>query len=298
MRVSLLLKGRVHVIAVARDALRRAYLRGLGVACVHADLDQRGTLHRLQGLAHRVLHLAPPPALGNVDSRTHHLVHALTGETPPVALVYVSTTGVYGNCEGEWVVEERKPTPITPRGVRRLSAEGLVRRWGKAAGVTVNVLRVPGIYAADREDGGPKSRLQRRSPVLLAQEDVYTNHIHADDLARACVRALWVGQAQRVYNINDDSQLKMGDYMDTAADVYGLERPERLSRAQIQNFLSPMQLSFMSESRRMCNRRMKEELGVVLHYPTVIEGLKADAALSLNHPGVAGGLPGTPPGGP
>ncbi|HNW03070.1 MAG TPA: SDR family NAD(P)-dependent oxidoreductase, partial [Burkholderiaceae bacterium] len=102
---------------------------------------------------------------------------------------------------------------------------------------------------------------------------VYTNHIHADDLARACVAALWLGLPQRIYNVNDDTQLKMGDYFDLAADLYGLERPPRVTRSEAKTLLSPMLLSFMSESRRMDNTRMKRELKLVLRYPTVATGL-------------------------
>jgi nucleoside-diphosphate-sugar epimerase len=134
-------------------------------------------------------------------------------------------------------------------------------------------LRIPGIYAPDRDGGTPRARLVKRTAVLLPEDDVYTNHIHADDLARACVRALWKSKPQRVYNVNDDTVLKMGDYFDLAADLYGLERPPRVSRDNATAHLPLMLLSFMSESRRMVNRRLKQELGLQLHYPTVREGL-------------------------
>jgi nucleoside-diphosphate-sugar epimerase len=137
----------------------------------------------------------------------------------------------------------------------------------------VQLLRVPGIYAADREDGTPVARLQKGTPVLQPQDDVFTNHIHADDLARACHMALWRGRPQRSYNINDDSALKMGDYFDLAADTLGLARPPRVAREGAQAHLSVMVLSFMSESRRMVNTRMKQELGLRLRYPTVRQGL-------------------------
>jgi nucleoside-diphosphate-sugar epimerase len=135
------------------------------------------------------------------------------------------------------------------------------------------VLRIPGIYAPDREGGTPRERLLRGSPVLEAPDDVFTNHIHADDLARACQLALWRGQTQRRYNVNDDAQLKMGDYFDLAAQIYNLPKPPRISRAQAQVELPAMQLSFMSESRRLDNRRMKRELRLQLRYPQVQDGL-------------------------
>jgi nucleoside-diphosphate-sugar epimerase len=141
--------------------------------------------------------------------------------------------------------------------------------------MTASILRIPGIYANDREGGTPRTRLLKGTPVLQPQDDVYTNHIHADDLARACIAALWRGKPQRVYNVTDDTQLKMGDYFDLAADLYGLSRPPRISRDAAQGELPLMLLSFMSESRRLTNERMKRELRVRLRYPQVLDGLKA-----------------------
>jgi nucleoside-diphosphate-sugar epimerase len=148
-----------------------------------------------------------------------------------------------------------------------------MRTWGKATGTPVAVLRIPGIYAPDREGGTPHARLQKGTPVLQSQDDVYTNHIHANDLARACWRALWVGAPQRVYNVSDDTQLKMGDYFDLAADLFHLPRPPRVARGTAQDQLPVVLLSFMSESRRIDNRRMKTELGLRLRYPDVATGL-------------------------
>jgi nucleoside-diphosphate-sugar epimerase len=153
-------------------------------------------------------------------------------------------------------------------------------RWhgkgpGLRQGTRVSILRIPGIYALDREGGTPLERLRKGTPVLQAKDDVYTNHIHADDLARACWLALWRGQSQRVYHVSDDSQLKMGDYFDVAADVFGLPRPARVARDTAQDQLPLMLLSFMSESRRLDNTRMKQELRLRLRYPTVFEGLQA-----------------------
>ena len=150
-----------------------------------------------------------------------------------------------------------------------------LRDWGGGAGVRVSLLRIPGIYAPDREGGTPRTRLQRGTAVLRSEDDVYTNHIHADDLARACLLALWRGKAQRIYHASDDTQLKMGDYFDLAADLYGLARPPRISREQAQTELPASLLSFMSESRRLSNQRLKRELRLRLRYPTVTEGLQS-----------------------
>jgi nucleoside-diphosphate-sugar epimerase len=169
--------------------------------------------------------------------------------------------------------ESQALNPSTVRARLRVDAERRVRRHGRTFGVRTSILRIPGIYATDRVGGHPGDRLAKGTPVLADDDDVYTNHIHADDLARACVAALWRGRPQRVVHVSDDSELKMGDYFDLAADLCGLPRPPRITRAQAKLQLPPLLLSFMSESRRLDNRRLKTELRLTLRYPTVREGL-------------------------
>lgn len=143
-----------------------------------------------------------------------------------------------------------------------------------------SILRIPGIYAPDRPNGTPRERLLKGTPVLMKKDDVYTNHVHADDLARACVAAIWRGKPQRVVHVNDNTQLKMGDYFDMAADIMGLNRPPRVPRSQAQETLPLMLLSFMSESRRLRNDRLTSELRIRLKFPTIKEGLQSLAAPS------------------
>jgi nucleoside-diphosphate-sugar epimerase len=265
----------VRVLALTSSHERVAALRNQGVTPVVGNLDSPASLQRLAGWATRVLHLAPPPLQGVTDPRTLALTRMLMRRSAPLSVVYGSTSGVYGDCAGAWVNESRGVNPITPRAQRRVDAEARVRHLGRlrSSPVRVSVLRIPGIYAPDREGGTPRDRLLRGTPVLAHEDDVFTNHIHADDLAHACQMALWRGKPQRVYNVNDDSQMRMGDYFDMAADLYALAKPSRISRAQAQTELPAMQLSFMSESRRMVNTRMKRELRLQLRYPRVEDGL-------------------------
>jgi len=266
----------VRVVALTSSPARVAALRAQGVTPIVGNLDVPASLQRLAGWATRVLHLAPPPLQGQTDPRTLALTRTLMRRSAPLSVVYGSTSGVYGDCAGEWVAEQSTVNPITSRAQRRVDAEARVRHLGRLrSGMTrVSVLRIPGIYAPDREGGTPRERLLRGTPVLAREDDVFTNHIHADDLARACQLALWRGKPQRSYNVNDDSQLLMGDYFDMAAHVYGLAKPPRVSRAQAQTELPAMQLSFMSESRRMVNTRMKRELRLQLRYAKVEDGLR------------------------
>jgi len=263
-------------LALTSSPERVAALRAAGALPLVGDLDQPATLARLAGLAHQVLYLAPPPSGATaapwLDPRSMALARALRRRTLPQVLVYASTSGVYGDCQGAWMDETRPVRPATARAQRRVNAERVWRHLGRA-GVRVSILRVPGIYAHDRVGGTPRERLLRGAPVLRPEEDVQTNHIQADDLARACIAALWRGQPQRTYHISDVSDLAMGDYYDLAADLYGLPRPPRVTRAEAAAQLSPMQLSFMGESRRLRNARLTRELRLRLRYPTVREGL-------------------------
>jgi nucleoside-diphosphate-sugar epimerase len=276
LRAARALRGRVQLIALTSSPGRVAALREAGIMPIVADLDAPATLRRLSGLATRVLHLAPPARVEGAqwwrDARTTALARALRLRSLPTALVYGSTSGVYGDCGGARIGETRTVKPDTPRAHRRVDAERSVR-WLGRAGVAVRILRIPGIYAPDREGGTPRERLQKGTPVLRAEDDVYTNHIHADDLARACVAALWRGGPQRVFHASDDSEIKMGDYIDLAADLYGMPRPPRIARDEAQAQLPPSLLSFMGESRRMDNTRLKRELRVRLRHPTVATGL-------------------------
>ncbi|QTD44282.1 NAD-dependent epimerase/dehydratase family protein [Ottowia testudinis] len=272
-RAARLLTPRVRVLALTREAARAGTLRARGVTPLAGDLDDAPSLRRLAGLAARVVHLAPPPGEGEGDPRTAALLHALSRRAPPMALVYASTSGVYGDRGGAWTDETHAPRPQTARARRRVAAESAVRAFGRAVGMRTSILRIPGIYAEGREGGTPRARLERGTPVLTADDDVYTNHIHADDLARAVVAALWRGKPQRVVNACDDSQLKMGDYFDLAADLYGLPRPPRIGRGQAREQLTPTLLSFMSESRRLRNTRLKRELRLRLCHPTPATGL-------------------------
>jgi nucleoside-diphosphate-sugar epimerase len=275
LRVAAQTSARVQLVALTSSPERRDALRAAGVQPLVGNLDAPTTVRRLAGLATRVLHLAPPPLQGDSDPRTRALLRALSARRAPQALVYASTSGVYGDCQGQWVDESRPVTPQSPRAQRRVDAERQVAFYGRRRGVRASVLRVPGIYAPDREGGTPRERIARGSPILRAEEDVYTNHIHANDLARACLLALWRGRARRTYNVCDDSVMSMGDYYTAAAALYGLPPPPRVSREEAQAQLSPMQWSFMRESRRLRNQRMKRELRVVLRYPHVLDGLRS-----------------------
>jgi nucleoside-diphosphate-sugar epimerase len=271
MRLLPLVRARFRVFAVTSDPERRAELRAAGAIPMVADLDRPATLKRLAGLAQYVVHLAPPQADGVLDRRSRNLSAILP---EGARLVYVSTTGVYGDCAGRLIDETRPVAPRNARAQRRVDAERVLRGWARRAHGQLAILRVPGIYARERL---PLRRLEQGTPALLAADDVFTNHIHADDLARIVALALFRSLPGRIYHAVDDSRIKMADYFDAVADAFGLARPPRLPRAELAAAVSPMLLSFMSESRRLGNERIKHELGVRLRYPQIKPALAAMA---------------------
>jgi len=279
LRTAALLAGRVRLYGLTRRRDEAAKLRAHGIVPLVGDLDDASTLSRLRTAPFGVLHFAPPPSDGRDDPRTRRLIAALArARIIPQRFVYISTSGVYGDCAGARVTEARVRRPQTPRARRRVDAEDRLRAWAARSGVALAVLRAPSIYAETRL---PLERIRQGTPVLAAADDVYTNHIHADDLARATVAALFRARPNRAYNVSDDAELKMAGWFDLVADAYRLPRPPRVGWEEAEQRIAPMLLSFMNESRRLSNARMKRELRLHLRYPTPATLLAAVAPREL-----------------
>jgi dTDP-4-dehydrorhamnose reductase len=287
---------RARVFALTSQPARAATLRDAGAVPMVGNLDDPASLRRLRGLAGRLAMLAPPPPQGAQDTRSAHLAtvlrrparrsRRLSGRGPAPAfpivskpalrIVYGSTTGVYGDAAGRWITETEPVRPATERARRRVDAEA---RWrepavaqarGGLSAWRATVLRIPGIYGRERL---PLERLRRGLPRLAAGDDVFTNHIEIGDLARITKVALWRGRPQRVLHANDGEELKMGDYLDAVADAAGLPRAPVMDADAVQAAVSPMMWTFMRESRRLRNTRLREELRVGLRFPTVGDAL-------------------------
>lgn len=272
LRAAPLLSRRYRLYGLSHRPDQRPALREHGITPIPGDLDDRRRLRRIAGFADEILHLAPPPPRGQLDSRTAHLVAALGSRgSLPRRLLYISTSGVYGDCRGALVRETRRINPGTDRARRRVDAERRLRAFQRRTAVRVSILRVPGIYASDRL---PLARLKAGTPALAHEEDAYSNHVHADDLASICAAALRKGRPGRIYHAVDESMLTMGEYFDAVADAFDLPRPPRVDWEVARASLSPELLSFMRESRRLSDARLKKELGVRLRYPTVRNALE------------------------
>ena len=261
------------VNALARSSETAEQLAAQGIGAYLGDLDRPETLASLPTGGTTVFYFAPPPPQGDDEPRLRTFLHESAGALP-AKLIYISTSGVYGDRQGAWVAEATAPRPNTERARRRLAAEIMLREWEKRCGAPVIVLRVGGIYGPGRL---PIERIKKNAPVLREQECGYTNRIHADDLAAVCMAAAQRGSAGGLYNVSDGHPSTMTDYFNLVADLYGLPRPPQVSLEEAKSRLSAEMMSYLEESRRMDNRKMLRELEVRLRYPTLRDGLAAMA---------------------
>ncbi len=260
------------ILGLARSPAAAARLSGWGIAPVAGDLDDPRSLRGLPTRRALVFYFAPPPGEGAVDPRARAFADAIPAGEEPAKLVYLGTTGVYGDLKGGWATEETPAAPGTDRGRRRLDAENVLLAWGSRRDVPVVVLRVAGIYGPGRL---PVEAIRRGTPVIAEAEAPYTNRIHAEDLAQVCVAAADRGPGGRIYTVSDGVPGTITEYCLAVADRRGLPRPPVVGVEEARKVLSPGLMSYLSESRRIDCRRMQEELGVVLRYPTLAEGLSA-----------------------
>lgn len=263
------------VSALARSKESAARLEGYGITPFPGNLDQAESLVGLPVAGKALVYLAPPPGGGPIDSRVRKFCQNCTGTRVPEKVVYVSTSGVYGDCGGGLVDEQTPVNPQTSRAKRRVDAENCLTAWGQEQGVPVVILRVTGIYGPGRL---PIARLKQGHPVLNEAESPPTNRIHADDLAQVCLAALERGEAGAVFNVSDGQPGTMTQYFNAIAELLGLPRPQQVSMEEARQVMNPMMLSYLSEARRMDNRKMIQELGVVLQYPDLEAGLQNIAA--------------------
>jgi nucleoside-diphosphate-sugar epimerase len=270
-RVAGLLQAENHqVTGCVRSKESAAALDRSGIRAVTVDLDRPAAKH---GWAHgfdAVFYFTPPPPQGEQDPRMQAFLQTLDVEAPPRRIVYISTSAVYGDCQGAWISESQAVNPATARGQRRLDAEQRLMAWCDAHDVQWILLRVPGIYGPGKL---PLARLRKGTPVLREEASPYTNRIHADDLAHICVAAIKSAHANTVYNVSDGHPGNMTDYFFKVADAAGLPRPPTVSRVEAQEVLSAGMLSFLKDSRRMSNSKMLAELAVTLRYPDLDAGL-------------------------
>ncbi|MXR37558.1 SDR family oxidoreductase [Craterilacuibacter sinensis] len=266
-RASLTLPKHWRILAMVRSQEGVDAAHNLGITPVMADLDDRDSLTRLAALADKVLYCAPPASEGHTDQRMRRFLSVLN-QTKSITqhLVYISTSGVYGDAGGDWLDETRPPAPGSDRSRRRLDAEQQLRCFATSQGASLTILRAPGIYAAERL---PLARIINATPAITREQDSWSNHIHADDLAMLCVAALKRPHGIRVYNACDKQPTRMGDWFDLVADAHGLARVPRLPRTEVRQHVSPVMWSFLAESRRLHNQRILRELGVTLQWPDV-----------------------------
>jgi nucleoside-diphosphate-sugar epimerase len=257
------------VYALSHSKENQQALAAHDINVLAGNLDEPDTLPPLPSKAALVYYFAPPPSEGVTDEWARNFIQAV-GEEYPARLVYISTTGVYGDQQGGWVDENTPVNPQTDRSRRRLDAEQAFRAWGKQHEISVVILRVAGIYGPNRL---PIDAVIQGRPVVRAVEAPMSNRIHSEDLAHICVAAMEKGKAGAIYNVCDGQESTMSHYFNAIADQMNVPRPPEISWAEAQGTLSPAMLSYLAESRRVDNSKMMEELEITLLYPTLEEGL-------------------------
>jgi len=254
---------------VVRTLASQERLQELGVRAIQADLDTP-ELPQLPLQDSTLFYFIPPPKTGDLDTRVQRLISEFARQGNPRRIVYLSTTGVYGDCQGAWVSEIHPVNPMVPRAKRRWNAESRFQDWRLATGNELVILRVAGIYGPGKL---PLERLRKGLPLVRAEESPWTNRIHISDLVRVCIAAMERGADGEVYNASDGAPGTMIDYFTQIADLAGLPPPPAISLAQAEVQLSAGMLSYMRESRRLDNRKIRDELGVNLEFPTLEQGL-------------------------
>ncbi|TYO98969.1 nucleoside-diphosphate-sugar epimerase [Geothermobacter ehrlichii] len=265
----------MSVTGVVRSEKSARLAEAMGIRPIVADLMDSDSLDGLPTAGSLVLYAAPPPGGGMTDPKVRHFCQAVTSGEEPTKLVYLSTSGVYGDCGGARVTEETPVNPQTARARRRFDAETTIRRFGEERSVPTVILRVTGIYGPFRF---ALHRIVEGHPLLDEREAPCTNRIHADDLAQVCLAALEKGKDGEIFNVCDGQESTMTHYFNAVADAFGLPRPPQVSMEEAKKSMNPLMLSYFQESRRMDNSRMRERLGVRLRYPTLEEGLAASVA--------------------
>jgi nucleoside-diphosphate-sugar epimerase len=268
-RLARRLMGRRPVLALVRSAASAAALAAEGIRARAVDLDGDGGFAVPPDLA-SVVYLAPPPGEGDGDPRFQRFLEGL-GEVRPQVLVYLSTTGVYGDAQGASVDEATPPAPGDAQGRRRLAAERAGSAWCAERGIRWVALRVSGIYGPHRL---PLDRLRAGEPVLRPEDSGPGNRIHVDDLAAACEAALDRPVSGPV-NVTDGDSRSIGAFLELGAHLAGLPPPRRVTLAEARQAISPGMLAFLLASRRVLNRRLTEDLGLRLRYPDPEAGLRA-----------------------
>jgi nucleoside-diphosphate-sugar epimerase len=266
------MEGNASVTAMSRSAKGLEELEKLGIQPVSGDLDHPASLGKLPTKGSVVFYFAPPPGGGLTDPRVRSFCASIAPGNEPQKVVYLSTSGIYGDCGGNVVTEETPPNPQTTRAKRRFDAESVLLSWGGDRNVPVVILRVTGIYGPGRL---PIPHIESGNPVLCEREAPFTNRIHADDLARICMAAAEKGDGGEIFNVSDGENGTMTHYFNAVADAFGLMRPPQVSMNEARVTMNPLILSYFSESRRVDNGKMLSRLGIRLLYPTLAEGLYA-----------------------
>ncbi len=253
-----------------------------GIETIIANFDYQEDVPELPLLGRKLFYLMPPQGGGSSDFRMLNFCRKLSPDNYPAKIVYISTSGVYGDCGDALVTEETPLNPMSSRAKRRVSAENQLRDQADKFGFELVILRVTGIYGPGRL---PIAQLQKGHEVLIAEDAPRTNRIHSLDLVQICLAAMEKGEDGDIFNVCDGEESSMSQYFMAVAERYDLPQPQQLSWAEAEKMMNPLTFSFLKESRRMSNQKMVEKLAIKLQYPTLEKGLGGSQSISDLHIG-------------
>lgn len=263
------------VVGTSRSPARFAEIEATGARAVQMDAMAPATLRPLvEWEPHVVYDLVRPLQIGEdryTTWGTRNIAQAFSG-TAIEALVYVSSTSVYGRRSGEWTDESTPVEPSSPVGEARVESETLYLQHHRSDALPVRICRVPGIYGPGRT---LRQRLETGAYRRLDDEELWVSRIHVDDLAEALVAAWMRGRSGEVYLLCDDEPVTSQEYAELTASLLALPLPPTVERADIREEMTSSGFERRVAARRCSNRRMREELLYAPRFPSIREGIPA-----------------------
>jgi len=260
------------VTCLVRSDIKAEQLASSGFDVVRCSLNEPAEIPLIDIRGQTLFYLVPPPGGGIYDQRVRNFCEVISKSDPPDKIVYMSATSVYSVKDGSVVTESSETAPVSAMGKRRLDAEAMFKSYGAANGVPIVILRVSGIYGPGRL---PLTQIYSGQPLLLESESGPSNRIHADDLAAICLAAIDKGQDGEIFNVSDGKSCSMTEYFNTVADALGVVRQPQVSMEEARRVMTPLMLSYVSDTRVVDNALMRERLGVQLRYTSMIDGISA-----------------------
>jgi len=259
------------VLATSHQESSQKILHNFGIQTISADLDTANSLSNINFQHANVYYLLPPPSDGISDTRMSNFITTISHNLAPRRIVYISTTGVYGDAQGEWITEKQPANPQTNRGKRRLDAEQQLISFCAQSSCEYNILRVSGIYCLNKL---PLERLKAGVKALDLTIAPSSNRIHAKDLTTICLHTMRGNSCNQIFNAADGKPSSITDYFIKVANTFNLPQPQQISWQDAQTEVSSAMLSYLAESKKISIEKIKETFNFEPQYPDLETGLQ------------------------